>query len=67
MFIRERITRNPVLCSAALPISDAFDLMKKEHISRIPVVDEGGKLIGIVYRKGCAARPAFARHDLERL
>jgi acetoin utilization protein AcuB len=51
MFIRERMTHSPVLCSAALPISDAFELMKREHISRIPVVDEGGKLIGIVSEK----------------
>lgn len=48
MFIRERMTRNPVLCSPDLPVNEAIDLLKREHISRIPVVDKGGKLVGIV-------------------
>ena len=66
MFIRERMTRNPVLCSAALPISDAFDLMKKNtsvaYRWSIKAVSLSNRL-----RKGCAARPAFARHGFERL
>jgi acetoin utilization protein AcuB len=48
MFIRERMTRNPVLCFPDLPVNEAFDLMKREHIRRIPVVDEDGMLVGIV-------------------
>jgi len=51
MFIREHMTRNPVLCSPDLPVTEAFDLMKREHFSRIPVVDKGGKLVGIVSDK----------------
>jgi acetoin utilization protein AcuB len=51
MFIRERMTRNPVLCSPELPVSDAFDLMKREHITRMPVVDKSGRLVGIVSEK----------------
>jgi acetoin utilization protein AcuB len=48
MLIRDRMTRNPVLCTADLAVTDAFDLMKKSHIRRMPVVDKNGKLVGIV-------------------
>ena len=51
MLVRERMTRNPVLCSLDLPVNDAFDLMKKERIRRLPVVDKNGKLVGIVSDK----------------
>jgi acetoin utilization protein AcuB len=51
MLIRERMTRNPVLCSPDLPVTEAFDLMKKERIRRMPVVDKAGKLVGIVSDK----------------
>ncbi len=51
MLVRERMTRNPVLCAPDLSVNEAFDLMKKEHIRRIPVVDKSGKLMGIVSDK----------------
>jgi acetoin utilization protein AcuB len=51
MLVRERMTRNPVLCAPDLPVTEAFDLIKREHIRRIPVVDKGGKLVGIVSDK----------------
>ncbi len=51
MLVRERMTRNPVLCPPDLPVNEAFDLMKKERIRRIPVVDKNGKLVGIVSDK----------------
>jgi acetoin utilization protein AcuB len=51
MLVRERMTHNPVLCSPDLPVTDAFDLIKKEHIRRMPVVDKHGKLVGIVSDK----------------
>ncbi len=51
MLVRERMTRNPVLCAPDLSVNEAFDLMKKDHIRRIPVVDKSGKLVGIVSDK----------------
>ena len=48
MLIRERMTRNPVLCAPDVSVTDAFDLMKKSRIRRMPVVDKHGKLVGIV-------------------
>ena len=40
MLIRERMTRNPVLCAPDISVTDAFDLMKKSRIRRMPVVDK---------------------------
>jgi acetoin utilization protein AcuB len=51
MLVHERMTRNPVLCPPDLPVTEAFDLMKKERIRRIPVIDKHGKLVGIVSDK----------------
>ena len=51
MLIHERMTRNPVLCAPDISVTDAFDLMKKSRIRRMPVVDKSGKLVGIVSDK----------------
>jgi acetoin utilization protein AcuB len=51
MLVRDRMTRNPVLCAPDLPVTEAFDLTKRERIRRIPVVDKNGKLVGIVSDK----------------
>jgi len=51
MLIRERMNRNPVLCAPEMSVTDAFDLMKKARIRRMPVVDKHGKLVGIVSDK----------------
>ncbi len=51
MLVHERMTRNPVLCPPDLPVNEAFDLMKKERIRRMPVVDKSGMLVGIVSDK----------------
>ena len=51
MLVRERMSAHPILCEPDLPVSDALDQMKTEHIRRMPVVDKHGKLIGIVSDK----------------
>ena len=51
MLIRDRMTRNPVLCAPDVSVTDAFDMMKKARIRRMPVVDKNGKLVGIVSDK----------------
>ena len=51
MLVKERMTRQPILASADLPISEALNLMKKERIRRLPVVDKNGHLVGIVSDK----------------
>lgn len=47
MFVRDRMTVNPVTIAENAPISEAGELMRKNNIARLPVVKDG-KLIGII-------------------
>jgi acetoin utilization protein AcuB len=51
MLVKERMTRQPILCAPDLAVSEALNLMKQEHIRRLPVVDKNGRLVGIVSDK----------------
>jgi acetoin utilization protein AcuB len=48
MLVGERMTRPVITVRPDLPIQEALSLMRKEHIRRLPVVNDKGKLIGIV-------------------
>ncbi|RMF45620.1 MAG: CBS domain-containing protein [Anaerolineae bacterium] len=50
MLVGERMTHPVITISPDLPIAEALDMMKREHIRRTPVV-ENGKLVGIVSDK----------------
>jgi acetoin utilization protein AcuB len=50
MFVGERMSRPVITLTPDMPIHDALDLFKKEHIRRAPVVKDG-KLVGIVSEK----------------
>jgi acetoin utilization protein AcuB len=50
MLVGERMSKPVITISPDMPISDALVLMKKEHIRRAPVVNDG-KLAGIVSDK----------------
>jgi acetoin utilization protein AcuB len=47
MLVGERMSRPVITADPDLPVHDAFNLMKKEKISRLPVIKKG-KLVGIV-------------------
>ncbi len=47
MLIGERMTYPVITVSPDLPIAEALSLMRKEHIRRTPVIQDG-KLVGIV-------------------
>ncbi len=51
MFVANRMSQPVITVPPALPIQDALDLMRKEKISRLPVVDRRGRLVGIVSEK----------------
>lgn len=51
MIIERKMTKNPVTCSPDLSIQDAQELMKKEHVHRLPVLDKNGKLVGVISEK----------------
>lgn len=51
MLVRERMARHPVTVSPDTPISEALELMRRERVRRLPVLDKGGRLMGIVLEK----------------
>ena len=51
MTVSKRMTPNPVTCTPDTPVFDASEIMKREGIQRLPVLDEGGNLVGIVSEK----------------
>ncbi len=48
MLVGERMTHPVITVRSDISIMDAYDLMKKEKIRRLPVVDKKGHLVGIV-------------------
>ena len=48
--VQDVMTPHPMTIAPDAPISQAADLMLTQRINRLPVVDETGKLIGIVTR-----------------
>jgi len=51
MFVRDRMTVNPVVIKADASIADALAVMKEKKVRRLPVLDAKGKLVGIVSEK----------------
>ncbi|WP_018086990.1 CBS and ACT domain-containing protein [Desulfurispora thermophila] len=48
MFVRNCMTPNPITIKPDTPIFEALNIMKKNNIRQLPVVDKAGKLLGIV-------------------
>lgn len=48
MLVAERMSRPVITTHSNVPILDAYELMQKEKIRRLPVVDREGKLVGMV-------------------
>ncbi len=51
MQVAYRMTKNPITISSDTPVNEARDIMKKEKIHRLPVLDKHGHLEGIVTEK----------------
>lgn len=47
MFVKNRMTKNPVTVSEHTPVLEAGEIMRKQGFSRLPVLADG-KLVGIV-------------------
>jgi len=48
MFVRDRMSTPAVTIRPGTPFQDALNLMRERQFRRLPVVDENGKLVGIV-------------------
>jgi acetoin utilization protein AcuB len=51
VFVKERMTRNPVVVAPDVSVPQALRRMHEARIRRLPVVDDGGHLVGIVSDK----------------
>ena len=48
MFVANRMTKNPITVDITATVDEAAKLMKRRGVRRLPVLDEDGKLVGIV-------------------
>jgi acetoin utilization protein AcuB len=48
MLVGQRMSQPVITVHPDMPIQDALNLMRQEHIRRFPVVSEAGSLVGIV-------------------
>ena len=48
MYVKDHMTPNPYTITKDVVISKAVEIMRKHHFHRLPIVDEQGKLIGLV-------------------
>jgi acetoin utilization protein AcuB len=51
MLVGRRMTRNPITVRPEVSIAEALEQMRREKIRHLPVVEKGGKLVGIVTRQ----------------
>jgi len=54
--IKEVMTRKPVACRAEKDIEECLALMEKHQVRRIPIVDDGNRIIGIIAQADIATR-----------
>lgn len=55
MLVKDQMTHNPICGRADMPAAEAAELMSQNNFRHLPIVDEGGKLVGLV------TRPAVTR------
>jgi len=56
------MSRHPITVRPDVPIHEALQIMRREKIRRLPVLDENGKLVGIVAEKDLLyASPSSAK------
>ena len=63
MKVKDLMTPNPTVCRSEDTASQAATLMKQEDCGAIPVVKDGGKLVGIVTDRDIVVRVVAAGKD----
>ena len=54
--VRAVMTHNPIVCFASDELDTTIEIMARNQIRRIPVVDENGHVIGIISQADVATR-----------
>jgi CBS domain-containing protein len=57
------MTANPASCKAETPLREVARLMIENDCGQIPVVDQGGKLVGVVTDRDITVRIVAEGHD----
>ena len=63
--IKDIMTRDVETADPDTPLYEIADLFEEKHIKRVPIVSEGGDLVGIVSRANIVQAVASARPTLE--
>ena len=48
MYVKDHMTRSPKTITEDMKVSTALDIMQRNNFHRLPVVDDSGKLIGLI-------------------
>lgn len=51
MFVKDRMTPDPITVSPEIPIRQAQEIMQCHNIRHLPVVDEGHRVVGLLTRE----------------
>ena len=51
MLVRDRMTPNPICGHPDMPVTEAQELMRDRGIRHLPIVDEGGGLVGLITQR----------------
>ena len=57
MFVRDYMTRHPMMADEAMPVVEAQRLMGEAKIRRLPVVGDGKRLVGLITRQSLLVDP----------
>ncbi len=53
VFVKDHMTKNPVTLAPEMDIREAVHLLIKKDISGAPVLDEHGRLVGVLTERDC--------------
>jgi len=64
--VHEVMTTEPHCVRRAATVRSAAELMETEDVGSLPVIDEGGDLVGIVTDRDIVVRVVAAGHDVDQ-
>lgn len=71
MFVKNRMTKNPLTVQPSTPVDEALALMQQNHVRRLPILEDG-KLVGLVTDKDLmrvlpSAATTLAKYEINSL